>query len=491
MGVTTPGYLARRGKAYEAVVDIPPSKREVVGRKRLRKALGTSDVHIANARLRRALVELHAQIEAALHKRPETDPRLAEALELRRSVDDVRAGRLEGWGLSPVVVDYDEDGPIEEDAKDTAMGLLSESIECRMKAIGATEGPERAQTFGAIAFGASTPLTLHVDEWLTEPGKNGARRVARSVVAYRAIVVTFGGWAAAEGVAGVEGVTKRLAGRYVSKLHADGLSGKRIAAVVSALSAYWGWMDRRGIYERDVNPWRGQSPQKTVSAPKEDERAFTDAEVVALLTKAPDVVTRDLMRLAALTGARIEELCRLTVAMCAGSIFDLPGSKTAAAARRVPIHPALAVMVEERCQDKAPNDYLLHELGNANKHGERGAAIGKRFGRWRQTAGVHDKVEGQRRSKVNFHSWRRWFITKALQANQPTRLVSQVVGHQLKGMTEGVYFGGDTIEALQACVEAVQLPRAVQVAQASTSRPPAPRVRRTPSVPPEGRQLPV
>jgi len=484
--VTIPGYLARRGKAYEAVVDVPPSKREAVGRKRLRKALGTSDVHIANARLRRTLSDLHAQIDAAVRKRPETDPRLAEALELRRSVNDVRAGRLDGWGLTPVVVDYDEDGPIEEDPKDTAMGLLSDSIEARMEAIGAAEGPKRAQAFGAVAFGVSTPVTLHVDEWLAEPGKSGARRVARSVVAYRAIVATFETWAAAEGVGGVEGVTKRLAGRYVSKLHADGLSGKRISAVVSALSAYWGWMDRRGIYEQDPSPWRGQSPQKTVSAPKEDERAFTDAEVATLLTKAPDPETRDLMLLAALTGARIEELCRLTVAMCADNVFDLPGSKTAAAARRVPIHSGLAAMVAERCKGKAPTDYLLHELGTPNRFGERSAAIGKRFGRFRQTVGVHDKGEGQRRSKVNFHSWRRRFITKALQAEQPKRRVSQIVGHVLEGMTEGVYFGGDTPEALRACVEAVQLPEAAREAlpktmlAKSSSRPP-PRARLAPS----------
>ena len=72
--------------------------------------------------------------------------------------------------------------------------------------------------------------------------------------------------------------------------------------------------------------------------------------------------------------------------------------------------------------------------------------------------GVHERKEGRRRSRVNFHSFRRWFITAAIQAGQPTRVVQQVVGHRLSGMTEGVYFGGDTMDAKRACVEAVALP---------------------------------
>lgn len=72
---------------------------------------------------------------------------------------------------------------------------------------------------------------------------------------------------------------------------------------------------------------------------------------------------------------------------------------------------------------------------------------------------MHEREEGRRRSRVNFHSFRRWFITKALQAGQPERVVKQVVGHSLQGdVTLGVYFGGDLMPALRKCVEAVRLP---------------------------------
>ena len=470
MGVKLAGYLEKRRAGYSAVVDVPPSQRKAVGCKRLRKGLGTRDVHIANSRELRALIELHGRIAAALREDPATDPMLKEALELRRSVGDVRVGKLTGWGLPPQFVE-ERGEMVEVDPKFLAEGLLSDTVERRAEEIEREQGPKRAQAFAAVALGSATPMTLHVEDWLAEPGQKGARR-GRTTLDYLGIVTTFAAWAAEEGAGTVEALTRRLAGRYLSKLHSYGLSAARIRTVVSALSTYWAWMSRRGMVEvdDDRNPWRGQSPQKAVKVPQERERDFTDVEVVKLLTKAPDPVMRDLMLIAALTGARIEEICRLTVGMCQGGVFDLPGSKTAAAPRKVPIHPELGAMVAERCRGKPAAAYLLLELGGPNRFGERSGAIGKRFGRFRQEAGVHDREEDRRRSKVNFHSFRRYFITKALQAGQPARLVQQVVGHKLPGMTEGVYFGGDTLEALRACVESVQLPEA---ARAAATEPPS------------------
>lgn len=104
--------------------------------------------------------------------------------------------------------------------------------------------------------------------------------------------------------------------------------------------------------------------------------------------------------------------------------------------------------------------FLLDGIGAVNKHGERSPAASKRFNRYRETVGVHEKDVTARRSRVNFHSFRRWFVTEALRAGQPERIVKQVVGHKLPkhDVTVGVYFGGDTLAALRACVEAVRLP---------------------------------
>ena len=82
----------------------------------------------------------------------------------------------------------------------------------------------------------------------------------------------------------------------------------------------------------------------------------------------------------------------------------------------------------------------------------------KAFTYYRRKQGVTDPVEGNRRDRVNFHSFRRWFITKALQAGQPELVVQIVVGHKPQSVAASVYLGGLTMEQMKDCVEAVKLP---------------------------------
>jgi integrase len=64
---------------------------------------------------------------------------------------------------------------------------------------------------------------------------------------------------------------------------------------------------------------------------------------------------------------------------------------------------------------------------------------------------------GRRRAVTNFHSWRRWFISKAERAGIDERIISDVVGHARRSMT-GRYSAGATIGQMRVCVEAVKLP---------------------------------
>jgi hypothetical protein len=55
-------------------------------------------------------------------------------------------------------------------------------------------------------------------------------------------------------------------------------------------------------------------------------------------------------------------------------------------------------------------------------------------------------------------SFRRYFITKAEQADQMEHIIAVVVGHKRTGMTLGRYSGGPLLEQARRCVEAVKLP---------------------------------
>lgn len=460
------GYLEQRRAGWEAVVDVPPALREAVGRKRLRKGLGTRDKHVATARLAAALLELHARIAAARRKRPETDPLTAEAMALRDALEGAQRGPA---GRVAYVFQDDADGSrVEVTEAEAAAEVLSDAISARAEEVEQREGMDRAQAFADLAFGRTTPLAHHLETWLGQPGPRGRQRHERTKAEYRGIVAALGHWLTSQGMSpGVERITRRVAGQYVTALHDRGLSGARIRDLASALSGYWRWMEARGIVPEGANPWPRQAPAKpreAVAGGEEEERPFTAEEVRKLLDKAPNATLGDLMRVAALTGMRVEEICQLTVAQCRGDTFDVRGTKTAAAVRRVPIHPDLAPIVSRRIEGKDGAAWLFPEFGEPNRYGKRSPNAIARFHRYRVEEGVDDRVPGQRRSRVNFHSWRRWFITEALRAKQPDRVVKQVVGHQLPkaDVTLGVYFGGDLMSALRECVEVVRLPDAPQ-----------------------------
>jgi integrase len=159
---------------------------------------------------------------------------------------------------------------------------------------------------------------------------------------------------------------------------------------------------------------------------------------------------------------RLEEIYRLTVADCAGGWFRIRYAKTRAGLRRVPIHPGLAAIVARRCEGKPAKAFLFHEPGPVREDRERSMALSKRFGYYRRTLGVHETVNGARHSRVDFHSWRRWFITAARNAGVDRAVVAAVVGHEVGNLTDDTYSGGPSEERLRACVEAVQLPGATQ-----------------------------
>lgn len=82
----------------------------------------------------------------------------------------------------------------------------------------------------------------------------------------------------------------------------------------------------------------------------------------------------------------------------------------------------------------------------------------KRFGRYMRSVKVAVIVADKRRSLVNFHSFRRWFITQAERAGQAKTIIEAVVGHKREGMSFGTYSGGPSEAQHRACVEAVKLP---------------------------------
>jgi integrase len=319
-------------------------------------------------------------------------------------------------------------------------------------AVAAKHGMGAAYAFKRAAQGLSTPLDHYVTDWLAE-----AAYQPRSNVQHKGTIAELGRWCSVAKVAPeIEAITRQTAGRFLSDA-AKTQKRQTVARKLSTLRAYWGWMVARGHLKAD--PWLGQTLGKSrLPDPDEAVREFTDTELAKLLAGGADAVLADFIRIGALTGARLESIARLRVRHCQDGAFDIRRDKTRAGTRKVPIHSQLVPLIAARCAGKGLDDYLF--TLRETTAGSRSASISKRFRTYRIGLGIDDVRDGRRGSLVNFHSLRHWFVTAALRAGQPDHVVQQVVGHAAESLARRVYFGGDTLETLRACVETVRLPGA-------------------------------
>jgi integrase len=167
------------------------------------------------------------------------------------------------------------------------------------------------------------------------------------------------------------------------------------------------------------------------------------------------------MRIGALSGARLDAIVDLHAKDCRNGIFLFKPQKREKGQRAVPIHSALVGIVKRRIAKKKPDEDLFPEWPAPRREGpmrERSFKASNAFTDYRRSVGVDDVVEGKRRSLVNFHSFRRWFITEAERADQPESIIAAVVGHRRAGMTLGTYSAGPKLAQARRCVEAVSLP---------------------------------
>ncbi|GKT14994.1 tyrosine-type recombinase/integrase, partial [Aduncisulcus paluster] len=110
----------------------------------------------------------------------------------------------------------------------------------------------------------------------------------------------------------IEEVTRKKAGEYVTDLmNTSGFARATARRHVSSLSSLWRWLKGRGV--AGDNPWLGQQLGKKQEP---DRKRLSEDALLKLLkgrysTPKFAQVLSDLLRLALLHGARLEELCAL------------------------------------------------------------------------------------------------------------------------------------------------------------------------------------
>lgn len=226
------------------------------------------------------------------------------------------------------------------------------------------------------------------------------------------------------------------------------------------LKKFWIELDLHGLAGKNI--WLNRIEKGLAKADDERERAFKMDEVRRLLMGNPREKLHDLIMIGLLTGARLEAIVRLKAGNVGHNFIIFEKMKKETGARKVPMHPDLKAIFERRTQNKRPEEDLFPDWPKPKKAGsqrERSFKASNAFTTYRQQehVAVHDKLEGARRSRVNFHSCRRWFITH-FRRNATLNLTRAVVGHSQSNLTDKVYAGGPLFDAAFELIKLVSLP---------------------------------
>lgn len=229
-------------------------------------------------------------------------------------------------------------------------------------------------------------------------------------------------------------------------LNGLGLESKTLTQYLLAGSMFWKWAIRfdgawRLEFKDRANPFENHDLPKVRGKARADARRkdYTITELAKLVDAAKYRNLNplaDLITLASLTGARIEELCQLRVEnlLMAEDVefFDITDSKTAAGIRRVPIHPSLKATVKRLATDT--KDGYLIPSSSRNKYGKRSDTLSKAFGRLKTALGFG--------ASHVFHSIRITVITQLQRQDVPGPTIAQLVGHETGLVTFDVYSKG-------------------------------------------------
>jgi integrase len=433
-------HLQWHGKQYRVRLRVPADVRGIIGKPVLIAPLHTADLKVANELKWPIIADLKAQITAARKAVQTGRPYEAEAITHRAR--------------------HQESDP-----------EAIEAVNTRMDEIEETFGIRAAVHYAHVARGLATPLGEHQEAFLAH--KTSYRMKTRGD--FLRVLEWLREWLEKNHSGPyLELLDRKTAGQFLDGFLLQGRSRDKAAAYLGFLREYWKWMKQRGHVEE--NPWLDQDlpqarkPRRDME-PDGGKRAFTEGELKTLLQGDAGPMLGDLMRIAALSGMRLEEICQLQVADCQDGSFRVWAGKTDAARRTVPIHSGLRAIIEKRTKDKKPADFLIDELPPlTNSRETRSDPAAKRFTRYRRSVGVDERPNDKAKSNVDFHSFRRWFVRQARNARLEGATgydewtLTAVIGHtdtdrpKSLDLSQAGYAGQDPEKAKRALVEAVKLP---------------------------------
>lgn len=415
--------LTLRGSTYHVVLRLPEDVKRKIGRSVWQQTTGESDIMKAWEVARPLLIGWKKEIDAARRGESMTQAQIiAQArLQFRKAL----ARGDDPWNLVSDLLD--------------TLGIEEDIVEGEDASLPSPSAVKRAML--DQIDGTATPLTFHLDAWISQLGMR-----SREVALYSSDVREF---LKAHPTATVEGLNGAVVQTWIGTL--THISPNTIQRKLAALRNFWGYLQAHEIALTSSTPFSGRKLPKRRIGDIVTRRDFKPVDIMHIHAEAlsrGDQPLADLIWLAAHTGARIEELCTLQLEHVQWDgdmgILTIPGTKTSAAARVVPIHSACWMRVKRLTTDAKADGYLIPSTAH-NRYNERSATLGRRFSRLKSTLGYGPEQV--------FHSIRKTVSTLFEDAQVPEGIAADILGHEKTTMTYGLYSGGASLTTKRDAIE--------------------------------------
>lgn len=219
-------------------------------------------------------------------------------------------------------------------------------------------------------------------------------------------------------------------------------SKKTVSRALSFCRGYWRFLQDKGVVSDEAFPFDHIRLPDNLSDSGVHREPFGASELSPLfeaLQRDTPVYRAALISLH--SGARISEVMGLRFEdrkeIEGFDCLHIKGTKTHAADRVVPIHKAVASLLDD-IEGSTGEEWIISGVKTSGGAARRGDVIGKRFGRIKKGCGFG--------SEKVFHSLRKTFITACEQSQVPEGVVADIVGHEKKTITYGLYSGGSSIQ---------------------------------------------
>ncbi len=351
-------WLERHGQKWRVTVAVPRDMHKILGT-RLKYNLQTDSLAVANQMKLKVVADLQAKIQQARESKL-GKPRaiIQEALEIAKYIKHDSDGET-----CP-----DLDHQIRMRAEEIlGVGVGYETVDEGGLVISIYDPKRRALSndFVAVAHGRVTPIMSFHDTYL-EKSLVKVRTKADDIRAIRYLSQ----WCERESVPQtLQAIDRKTAARFMDQLGAlcGDLAARTQNKYLGRLSSYWAFMLQREHVA--ANPWQGLVVKVPITKHDEEERAFRDTEVRALLLGGAEPRLMDLMLIGALTGARLDAIVDMKVKDVAGGAFTFKPQKKEKTPRDVPIHAALASIVTRRTAGRSGEDPFFPEWPAPAKEG--------------------------------------------------------------------------------------------------------------------------